>query len=242
VADADKGGDDEFGFKHQEDFDEAISESLEKGNKYPHILYSVKSIPLADKRTKQRRRGFKMDGYGSADSASDISEDDDEGSVDRSTLPVAADDEDEDMFGKDEDDDSLKPKSKSKQQQKLSITQQALEAQEENPSEENQFTVLQYRKIATEGDSSIDVEEQEGVASKKHIPIEPFNLKEEMQEGSFDTEGVYTEHKDENRHHDSWLQGISAGDIQKVGSIVCCADYNFLITGRQSPSAMGRTS
>lgn len=45
--------------------------------------------------------------------------------------------------------------------------------------------------------------------------IEPFNMRREMQEGSFDEEGNYTwwrRNKDSEAVHDGWLDSLDAGD------------------------------
>ncbi|KAI9138073.1 hypothetical protein BKA69DRAFT_1094252 [Paraphysoderma sedebokerense] len=48
------------------------------------------------------------------------------------------------------------------------------------------------------------------------IKIEPFNMREEMEEGDFDESGTYIRKKDQNEMHDSWLRDVSREDIEKA--------------------------
>ncbi|OZJ03355.1 hypothetical protein BZG36_02998 [Bifiguratus adelaidae] len=50
---------------------------------------------------------------------------------------------------------------------------------------------------------------------KEETKIEPFNMKQEMEEGSFDETGNYIRNKkDEQAFHDNWLQDISKEEIE----------------------------
>lgn len=60
----------------------------------------------------------------------------------------------------------------------------------------------------------------QGSSQREEIPIIPFNLREEEEEGSYDADGHYTEHKDSMAHHDNWLQGVTQQDIEKVSFIM----------------------
>jgi hypothetical protein len=48
------------------------------------------------------------------------------------------------------------------------------------------------------------------------IKIEPFHLSRELEEGSFDKEGMYIYEKDEEEVLDNWLQDISKKEIRKA--------------------------
>ncbi|PHJ19090.1 cd2 antigen cytoplasmic tail-binding protein 2 [Cystoisospora suis] len=61
---------------------------------------------------------------------------------------------------------------------------------------------------ASEADPEIEKDE-------RGVIIEPFNMRREMQEGSFDEEGNYTwwrRNKDADGVHDGWLDSLDAGD------------------------------
>ncbi|KAK9720783.1 hypothetical protein K7432_003915 [Basidiobolus ranarum] len=47
--------------------------------------------------------------------------------------------------------------------------------------------------------------------------LEAFNMKEELEEGSFDSQGNYVRNKkDPNAFHDSWLEGVTKTDMEKA--------------------------
>jgi CD2 antigen cytoplasmic tail-binding protein 2 len=51
---------------------------------------------------------------------------------------------------------------------------------------------------------------------KDEIKIEPFHLSRELEEGSFDEEGTYIYHKDEEEILDNWLVGVGKEEIRKA--------------------------
>ncbi|KNE72239.1 hypothetical protein AMAG_16721 [Allomyces macrogynus ATCC 38327] len=48
------------------------------------------------------------------------------------------------------------------------------------------------------------------------IKIVPFNMRDELEEGSFDEAGTYIKKRDENERYDAWLSGLNKTDIEKA--------------------------
>ncbi|KAJ3349950.1 CD2 antigen cytoplasmic tail-binding protein 2 [Allomyces javanicus] len=48
------------------------------------------------------------------------------------------------------------------------------------------------------------------------IKIVPFNMRDELEEGSFDEAGTYIKKRDENERYDGWLSGLNKTDIEKA--------------------------
>ncbi|KAI9312006.1 hypothetical protein BX666DRAFT_1866887 [Dichotomocladium elegans] len=64
-------------------------------------------------------------------------------------------------------------------------------------------------------DQESDDEDEEG--KKKEPPLMAFNLRQEMEEGSFDQEGNYHLNKaDPQAHHDKWMEGVSRKEMAKA--------------------------
>lgn len=61
-----------------------------------------------------------------------------------------------------------------------------------------------------------DEYDDEGNPKPGVIPIIPYNMDRENEEGSFDANGHYIEKKDEQAFHDSWMQGITKKDMRKA--------------------------
>jgi hypothetical protein len=61
-------------------------------------------------------------------------------------------------------------------------------------------------------------DEDSGASDQLHdqvATIEPFNLKQEKEEGKFDSDGHYSWNKDDYAFEDNWLDGISREEIKK---------------------------
>ncbi|XP_055754245.1 CD2 antigen cytoplasmic tail-binding protein 2-like [Salvelinus fontinalis] len=80
----------------------------------------------------------------------------------------------------------------------------SLDSDEEDEEEDGDKSSSKYNILASD-----DVEGQEGatIDCDEGVPITPFNLDEEMQEGHFDSEGNYYVKKDEEIR-DNWLDNI----------------------------------
>lgn len=50
----------------------------------------------------------------------------------------------------------------------------------------------------------------------KNIPIEPFNLKNDREEGYFDSEGFYVKKHDQEADQDRWMAHVTPSDILKA--------------------------
>lgn len=60
-----------------------------------------------------------------------------------------------------------------------------------------------------DSDNEVDVDERQ-------VPLMPFNLKEDREEGDFDSEGFYTRKQDEEADQDRWMSNFTLTDIVKA--------------------------
>ena len=51
---------------------------------------------------------------------------------------------------------------------------------------------------------------------EREIPIEPFNLRQDREEGSFDSDGNYVRKIDEEADQDCWMSNLTRADIIKA--------------------------
>ena len=65
-------------------------------------------------------------------------------------------------------------------------------------------------------DSGEEGAESEHLEDDRQIPIEPFNLKGDREEGSFDSEGFYVKKYDDEADQDRWMANLTHSDIQKA--------------------------
>lgn len=72
--------------------------------------------------------------------------------------------------------------------------------------------------IGDSGDSDFGEEELEEPSEldDRQIPIEPFNLKADREEGSFDSDGFYVKKHDEEADQDRWMAHFTHSDMQKA--------------------------
>ncbi|OBZ84562.1 LIN1-like protein [Choanephora cucurbitarum] len=154
---------------------------------------------------KTRRGAVNFDVYGSDDeevgggmySDSDQEEKEEE-------EPAPKQDEEFDMFGGDGD-DKMEVDKKGK---KKATTDELLEGQELNSHSRDRLEADD-----DEDDDEDDVED----GQKKQSRIEAFNMKEELEEGSVDSNGNYIRNKvDPQAFHDNWMKGITRKDINKA--------------------------
>ncbi|ORX90479.1 hypothetical protein K493DRAFT_317941 [Basidiobolus meristosporus CBS 931.73] len=80
-------------------------------------------------------------------------------------------------------------------------------------------------EVAPNADNKLDMNEVEGEVSDSNFDLnengeplmEAFNMKEELEEGSFDSQGNYVRNdKDPNAFHDNWLEGVTKTDMEKA--------------------------
>ncbi|KNE72454.1 hypothetical protein AMAG_16498 [Allomyces macrogynus ATCC 38327] len=60
------------------------------------------------------------------------------------------------------------------------------------------------------------VQQEEDEDDPEAIKIVPFNMRDELEEGSFDEAGTYIKKRDENERYDAWLSGLNKTDIEKA--------------------------
>lgn len=82
---------------------------------------------------------------------------------------------------------------------------------EGSEDEEEQPLNVQLSESESEGESihSEDFDERE-------IPLIPFNLREDREEGNFDVDGFYTRKQDEEADQDRWMANFTRSDIIKA--------------------------
>lgn len=81
-------------------------------------------------------------------------------------------------------------------------------SEDEAEAEEDEREELDFDSSETEQDEQ---EEDDG-----EIPLEPFNLKKDREEGTFDSDGFYTRKLDEEADQDRWLANLTRSDIFKA--------------------------
>eukprot|EP00794_Sanderia_malayensis_P014122 gene14122-15599_t len=83
----------------------------------------------------------------------------------------------------------------------------------DNGDNENRPTKMEnVQNFLTEDD--IEGQEDETIKSYDDIKITPFNLREEMEEGHFDSQGNYIANKDAEALQDEWLEGIDWSKVK----------------------------
>lgn len=87
----------------------------------------------------------------------------------------------------------------------------SLDSDEEE--EEDKESIKQPHNILTEDD--VEGQEENTIDHDGEIKITPFNLKEEMEDGYFDSEGNYFEHK-ENQIRDDWLDSVDWVKVKEL--------------------------
>lgn len=94
---------------------------------------------------------------------------------------------------------------------KTNPSKHSLDSDEEDEGNDGkQYDILDEEEI--EG-------QEEGIAGMEgDIQITPFNMKEEMEEGHFDTDGMYHWKKDAKMIKDNWLENIDWLKIHKSGN------------------------
>lgn len=84
------------------------------------------------------------------------------------------------------------------------VTKYSLDSDEEDDENSRDFDVL--------GDDDIEGQEEGATGMEGGIQITPFNMREEMEEGHFDVDGMY-HWKKEKKVRDNWLENI---DWEKI--------------------------
>lgn len=70
----------------------------------------------------------------------------------------------------------------------------------------------EYNFDSVSDESSISAEEED----ERQVPLMPFNLKEDREEGNFDSDGFYTRKQDEEADQDRWMANFTKSDIIKA--------------------------
>ncbi|KAG8236368.1 hypothetical protein J437_LFUL016817 [Ladona fulva] len=83
---------------------------------------------------------------------------------------------------------------------KLGIKLNSLDSDEEDDGAERNYDILPEDEIEGQEDSTADFD--------GNVRITPFNMKEEMEEGHFDTDGNYHWKKEAKLIRDNWLDNI----------------------------------
>ncbi|KAI8085874.1 uncharacterized protein B0P05DRAFT_25813 [Gilbertella persicaria] len=151
---------------------------------------------------KTRRGAVNFDVYGSDDEEvgggmySSDSDQEDKEEEKKDAMP--SNNEDFDMFGVDAEEDTSKKKGKGKVD-----VNELIEGQEFDS----------YNREGIDDDEEDDIED----GQKKQSRIEAFNMKEELEEGTVDSNGNYVRNKvDPQAFHDNWMKGITRKDINKA--------------------------
>ncbi|KXN74815.1 hypothetical protein CONCODRAFT_76686 [Conidiobolus coronatus NRRL 28638] len=83
--------------------------------------------------------------------------------------------------------------------------------------EDDMFAEAKPEKKETEQFIGQELDSREGFEHSEGIQIEAFNMKGDMELGNFDENDNFVwKQKDENSHHDSWMNGISRQEMEKA--------------------------
>ncbi|RUS34802.1 hypothetical protein BC938DRAFT_478434 [Jimgerdemannia flammicorona] len=146
---------------------------------------------------RKRRGGLNLDGYGS-EAASSGGESDESGRGGRRGTKAKEEEDDiDDMFA-DVDDTPKKGKKPA-----------------EAVGDSKKLRYLTLDEI--EGQEFAEPDPSDLLDSDGEPKIEPFHMRAEMEEGTFDASGNYVRNKrDPNAFHDGWLAGVSRRDMERA--------------------------
>ncbi|KAJ1642509.1 hypothetical protein LPJ64_005651 [Coemansia asiatica] len=182
---------------------------------------------------KRRDRRINKDGYGSEDSdqdeinnLSDYSDDEDEikSDKDRDNGGDGGDgDDDEDMFSDSAEQTSKNGVAKEKKRKRyLDISEIQGQEMDSLSRVEDKHTDLKNGKGKKPEIANTDDDEEE----EDKVQIEAFNMKADLEEGQFDSQGNFVwNKKDPQMHQDSWLDGISKKAISQARESKAKKDY-----------------
>lgn len=70
--------------------------------------------------------------------------------------------------------------------------------------------------VSEEDETEGSLNNEEDIDERNDILIEPFNLKGDKEEGTFDSEGFFTRNPDEDAEQDRWMSNFTRSDILKA--------------------------
>lgn len=85
-------------------------------------------------------------------------------------------------------------------------------------------------------------EYENDVLDDREVPIVPFNLKADREEGSFDSEGFYVKKHDEEADQDRWMAHFTHSDIQKARKAHVESEQRKLEKQKEQLARMGGKS
>lgn len=114
----------------------------------------------------------------------------------------------EDEGGNDLDLDTIRASSKNK----TGLKEFDSEGSEDELGKDDDDDVEQY-DFDSESDESYTLSAEE---DERQVPLTPFNLKEDREEGNFDSDGFYTRKHDEEADQDRWMTNLTKSDMIKA--------------------------
>ncbi|KAJ3370469.1 hypothetical protein GGF31_004058 [Allomyces arbusculus] len=84
------------------------------------------------------------------------------------------------------------------------------------PSGSKSYKGLSHDEMRSFEAMDAAVQQEEDEDDPDAIKIVPFNMRDELEEGSFDEAGTYIKKRDENERYDAWLSGLNKTDIEKA--------------------------
>jgi CD2 antigen cytoplasmic tail-binding protein 2 len=100
-----------------------------------------------------------------------------------------------------DDDESDDESDEAEDEEKILINEHIFEGQEKQSIGTDEW----YSEVTEDGE-------------RRNVRIIPFNVEEDLQDGDFDSEGMYLERKDPSSIHDSWLKGLQEKDIRMAAA------------------------
>lgn len=113
--------------------------------------------------------------------------------------------------------DTIRARSKSRQ---IKNIDDADEDEEDDMVEEEEKESIKEEEVVnwdTESENESEAEESpEEDDDDREIPLEPFNLKGDREEGNFDADGFFVRNVDEDAGQDRWMANLTRSDIAKA--------------------------
>ena len=119
--------------------------------------------------------------------------------------------------------DTIRARTKSRSVKNIDEADDDEEEDEEEQPGKAKDSQMNWDSDEDKEDNEIEGEEdKEAFASAqededdKSVPLEPFNLKVDREEGSFDADGFFVRNVDEDADQDRWLSNLTNSDISKA--------------------------
>ena len=109
--------------------------------------------------------------------------------------------------------DTIKSSSRNHHSRGLKEFDSEGEDENENDLNEPEEDELNFNNDFDNDEEDSEEDDFESIEDERTVPIVPFNLKSDKEEGNFDADGFYTRKVDEDAHQDRWMANLTTADI-----------------------------